>query len=63
MTDTRRPHILMIYTGGTIGMKENPDTKTLEPFDFNHLIENVPKLKKLDYDISYHQFEHPIDSS
>lgn len=58
-----RPKILMIYTGGTIGMKENPETKALEPFDFNHLIDNVPKLKKLDYDIRYHQFSHPIDSS
>ena len=63
MTPTGRPRILMIYTGGTIGMRENPDTKALEPFDLHHLIDNVPKLKKLDYDISYHQFEPPIDSS
>lgn len=53
----------MIYTGGTIGMKENPDTKALEPFDFNHLLDNVPKLKMLDYDIGHYQFGHPIDSS
>lgn len=63
MPENYRPKILMIYTGGTIGMKENPLTKALEPFDFNHLIENVPKLKKLDYDIHYHQFKKPIDSS
>lgn len=63
MSTSRRPRILMIYTGGTIGMKENPETKALEPFDFNHLLDNVPKLKMLDYDISHHQFEHPIDSS
>lgn len=63
MPDSSRPHILMIYTGGTIGMKENPDTHALEPFDFNHLLENVPKLKMLDFDIDSHQFEHPIDSS
>ena len=53
----------MIYTGGTIGMKENPETRALEPFDFNHLIDNVPKLRKLDYDIHHQQFPHPIDSS
>ena len=53
----------MIYTGGTIGMKENPVTKALEPFDFNHLLDNVPKLKMLDYDIRHHQFRTPIDSS
>lgn len=63
MVKENRPRILMIYTGGTIGMKENPATKALEPFDFNHLLENVPKLKMLDYDIQYHQFSHPIDSS
>ena len=63
MPNDPRPKILMIYTGGTIGMKENPVTKALEPFDFNHLLDNVPKLKKLDYDISHHQFKTPIDSS
>ena len=44
-------------------MKENPVTKALEPFDFNHLLDNVPKLKMLDYDIAHHQFHTPIDSS
>lgn len=60
---SRRPKILMIYTGGTIGMKENPVTKALEPFDFSHLLDNVPKLKMLDYQIDFRHFEHPIDSS
>lgn len=63
MPSKSRPRILMIYTGGTIGMKENAETHALEPFDFNHLLDNVPRLKKLDYDIEYHQFEPPIDSS
>lgn len=60
---SRKPHILIIYTGGTIGMIENPDTHSLEPFDFTHLIDNVPKVKKLDYDIDNIQFDPPIDSS
>lgn len=60
---TRRPRILIIYTGGTIGMIENPVTKALEPFDFDHLIDNVPKIKMLDYDIDNVQFDNPIDSS
>lgn len=55
--------ILIIYTGGTIGMIEDPATKTLEPFDFNHLIDNVPKIRMLDYDINHVQFQTPIDSS
>lgn len=63
MSHQPRPKILMIYTGGTIGMKENPETKALEPFDFNHLLDNVPRLKMLDYDIAHHQFTPPIDSS
>ncbi|MDD6025467.1 MAG: asparaginase [bacterium] len=62
MTENR-PKILIIYTGGTIGMIENPVTKGLQPFDFTHLIDNVPKLKMLDYDIRNIQFDPPIDSS
>lgn len=63
MDTNKRPKILMIYTGGTIGMIENPDTRALEPFDFDHLIDNVPKIKMLDFDIDNFQFEDPIDSS
>jgi L-asparaginase len=58
-----RPKILIIYTGGTIGMIENPESGALQPFDFSHLIDNVPKVKKLDYDIDNIQFEPPIDSA
>lgn len=58
-----RPKILLIYTGGTIGMIENPETKSLQPFDFSHLMVNVPKVKKLDYDIDNIQFKSPIDSA
>ena len=39
-----RPKIMIIYTGGTIGMIENPVTHSLHPFDFTHLIDNVPKI-------------------
>ena len=58
-----KPKILIIYTGGTIGMIENPVTKALQPFDFTHLIENVPKVKMLDYEIDNIQFDPPIDSA
>ena len=51
----------MIYTGGTIGMVETPDG--LQPFDFSHLMDNVPKIGKLGYDIQSYQFPEPIDSS
>ncbi len=58
-----QPRILLIYTGGTIGMIENPSTGVLEPFDFTHLIDNVPKIKMLNYVIDNISFEPPIDSS
>lgn len=60
---TNRPKILIIYTGGTIGMIENPVTKALEPFNFDHLLQNVPKIKMLDYDIEHYEFPRPVDSS
>lgn len=59
----KRPKILIIYTGGTIGMIENPETGALEPFNFEHLLENVPKLRLLDLDLESVEFENPIDSS
>lgn len=58
-----KPRILIIYTGGTIGMIEDPVSKALRPFNFDHLMENVPKIKMLDYDIDNIQFDPPIDSS
>ena len=55
--------VLLIYTGGTIGMNRNPLTGALEPFDFEHLLYNVPELKQFDLTIDTHQFNPPIDSS
>lgn len=44
-------------------MIENAETKALEPFDFTHLIDNVPKVKMLNYVIENIQFDPPLDSS
>ena len=55
--------ILLIYTGGTIGMIENPETGALEAFDFQHLKEHVPELKDLGYKVNTIQFDPPMDSS
>ena len=38
--------ILLIYTGGTIGMKEDPVEKALRPFDFDQILSEVPELGK-----------------
>ena len=57
------PSVLLIYTGGTIGMIENPETGALENFDFDHLLRHVPELKRFNYHICSYQFDPPIDSS
>ncbi len=61
MTDTKK--VLLIYTGGTIGMVRNPQTGALEPFEFEHLLNNVPELTQFQVNISTYQFNPPIDSS
>ena len=55
--------ILIIYTGGTIGMKEDPMDGTLKPFDFSQIMEEVPELNKFDVRIDSHTFVPLIDSS
>lgn len=57
------PSVLLIYTGGTIGMIENPETGALENFNFDHLLKHVPELKRFNCRISTYQFDPPIDSS
>lgn len=63
MNTTQKASILLIYTGGTIGMIEDPETGALRAFNFDHLSENVPELKRFDYQIEVMQFNPPIDSS
>lgn len=56
-------HILLIYTGGTIGMVENPLTGSLEPLDFEHLENNFPELQRFKFEIDHIVFDPVIDSS
>jgi L-asparaginase len=55
--------ILMIYTGGTIGMKQDPVDMTLKPFDFSQILEEVPELKKFAFRVDAFTFDPLIDSS
>jgi L-asparaginase len=55
--------VLIIYTGGTIGMKEDPADGTLKPFDFSQIKEEVPELNKFDVRIDSVTFDPLIDSS
>lgn len=55
--------ILLIYTGGTIGMMKNFETGALKAFNFSKLLQKIPELKQLDCEIETISFEKPMDSS
>lgn len=55
--------VLIIYTGGTIGMKEDPETRALKPFDFSAILTEVPELGKFACKIDSVTFDPLIDSS
>lgn len=55
--------ILLIYTGGTIGMKQDPDTLLLKPFNFSQILGEVPELRKFGFHIDTISFDPVIDSS
>lgn len=59
----KKPSILVLYTGGTIGMMKDPKTGSLVPFDFGNIYEHMPILRNLDYTIDFYSFENLIDSS
>lgn len=63
MTESERPSILLIYTGGTIGMVQKTETGALVPFRFNQILEEVPELNRLGYNLKSITFNPPIDSS
>ncbi|MCK5068166.1 MAG: asparaginase [Bacteroidales bacterium] len=57
------PSILLIYTGGTIGMLEDPAKGSLTPIDFTKIMKQIPEIKSLGYRIESVSFDPPIDSS
>lgn len=60
---TKKSDILLIYTGGTIGMIKDFETGALRNFNFNDLLKHIPELKLLDCNIATTSFEEAIDSS
>jgi len=60
---SNKPKILLVYTGGTIGMVKDSETGVLKAFNFDELLHNIPELKLLDCDIETFSFKDPIDSS
>lgn len=55
--------VLIIYTGGTIGMEKDYETGSLRAFDFNHIFNKIPEMNLLECEVSVHQFSEPLDSS
>ena len=53
----QKQNILLIYTGGTIGMIKDADTGTLRAFDFNNILTRIPELRLLDCNIETVSFK------
>jgi L-asparaginase len=58
-----KSNILLIYTGGTIGMMKDFETGALKAFNFKKLLQKIPELQQLDCTVETVSFEKPIDSS
>ena len=54
---------MLIYTGGTIGMVKDPVSGALIPFNFEYILDQVPELKRFDFEIDTFSFNPLIDSS
>ena len=63
MKNKKEISILIIYTGGTIGMVQDPVTGSLVPIDFRHITDHVPELRKFGYDLQSFSFNPVKDSS
>jgi len=55
--------VLIIYTGGTIGMKENIETGALSPVNFSEISKDIPEINKFSFEIDAIEVDDPIDSS
>lgn len=59
----RTGRVLLVYTGGTIGMGRNTKNGALEPLDFRFLLSRLPELEQIEVQVDVHVFDNPIDSS
>ena len=55
--------VLLIYTGGTIGMEKDYETGSLQAFDFGNIFKKLPEMKLIECEVSVHPFKKPLDSS
>ena len=61
--DIGKPSVLIIYTGGTIGMVQKAGVGSLSPVKFDQILDEVPELSRLGYHLESIAFSPPIDSS
>ncbi|PLK43764.1 asparaginase [Emticicia sp. TH156] len=61
--NNRATSVLMIYTGGTLGMVYDSKSKSLVPFVFSEILTNVPELHRLECELTTLTLDKPIDSS
>ena len=62
LPDRPRSRVMIIYTGGTVGMAYNRQG-VLSPFNFQHILDHLPALRSLMLDLTVIAFDDPIDSS
>ena len=55
--------VLIIYTGGTIGMINDPETGALCPFNFEQIAQEVPEIKEFGFTIDSYTLPKIIDST
>lgn len=55
--------VLLIYTGGTIGMEKDYETGSLRAFDFGNIFEKMPEMRLMECEVFVHPFAKPLDSS
>lgn len=55
--------VLLIYTGGTIGMAFDNNSQSLVPFDFEQIPDNLPEITRLNFEITVLTFDTLLDSS
>ena len=60
---TNKSKILLIYTGGTIGMIKDYSSGALKSFNFDNLLKHIPEISQLDCKIDSVSLKEPIDSS
>ena len=59
----KQTFILIIYTGGTIGMIRDAGSGILKPFDFGDLYTHFPVLRNFDFHLDFHSLDPLLDSS